>query len=295
MLRPPWAATWHGCWVVFLVAKAVRHNWGEVATMHHSVPVLCHVLGAALAVTACHAQRSEHSVASSVYSRLRNDSFSTTSLSHRRLTLVAFGRTKISDPTIKYFQRKFKGFAVEVFDTPSALGWLRSWNETDALRAFEKLSHDVMRADLFKYVSMYRLGGYYLDVKSGFQEGRDVGCLERLSRDPWFALNRDGRLTTWNMFSVVGSPMFAYVKDAIVEEILHGRTPHGTRFEEKVWDTTGPLALRRHLKRYTARHGGSNTQLSETECLVFDRRGAGASWQDQHSYHKMPDATSVYM
>ena len=65
----------------------------------------------------------------------------------------------------------------------------------------------------------------------------------------------------------------------------------GKIFEDKVLDTTGPVALRRILPRYH----NPNLQPSEKECLVYDIRGAGSSWKDPDSYHKEPSWKSVYV
>ena len=116
-------------------------------------------------------------------------------------------------------------------------------------------------------------------------------CLEKLSKEAWFMLNSGSLIDNWSMFGVRGSAMFEYVKTQLVSEILSGRCPNGTTFDKKVLDTTGPFALRRILPRYHK----PNLQPSEKECLVYDIRGTGSSWNDPDSYHKEPSWKSVYV
>jgi len=214
------------------------------------------------------------------------------------LWLAAFGPSVVDGATRSRFNRAFPASDVTLVDRDVASVLLFGWAHRDTFVAFHKLSHDVMRADLFKYAAMCNAGGYYMDLKSGFKSGKDVGCLKKLSNASWFASNAVGVPTTWNMFAVAGSPIHCYVEHAIAKEVVRGRIPRGERFEEKVWDTTGPRALLRHLKGYGELHGTNYrdyVQNSESACLVYDVRGAGASWGDAESYHKMPDSKPVYL
>jgi len=214
------------------------------------------------------------------------------------LWLAAFGPSVVDGATRSRFNRAFPASDVTVVDRDVASVLLFGWAHRDTFVAFHKLSHDVMRADLFKYAAMCNAGGYYMDLKAGFKSGKDVGCLKKLSNASWFASNAVGVPTTWNMFAVAGSPIHCYVEHAIAKEVVRGRIPRGERFEEKVWDTTGPRALLRHLKGYGELHGTNYrdyVQNSESACLVYDVRGAGASWGDAKSYHKMPDSKPVYL
>jgi hypothetical protein len=212
----------------------------------------------------------------------------------KNLLLIAFGKYN-TDASLDRFKRSFEGYTIRAANLSDAQQMLVVWGEADARKALDKVSHDVMRAGLFRYVAAYHLGGYYMDLKAGFQPRKDVRCLERLSTKSWFALSKSGKLTNWNMFAVRGSPLFAFVKDKIVSEILRGRTPKGKTFEQKAWDTTGPHALKRSLDAYQTRHGAFNAQPSEKSCLIYDVRGAGTSWKDFGFYHSAPDNKSVYV
>lgn len=209
--------------------------------------------------------------------------------------LVGFGASKIGPTVLTRFQRDFSGYTVLKANLARARDLFVEWGELDALQAFDKLSHNVMRADLFKYVALYNTGGFYMDLKAGFQPSQDVRCLERMASTSWFALNRSGKVTTWNMFAVRGSSLFAFVKSHIIADILRGREPRGQTFEQKVWDTTGPAALHRILEAYKKEHGKPNTQPSEAMCLVYDTRGSGASWLDPDSYHAVNSNKNVYV
>ena len=211
----------------------------------------------------------------------------------KNLILIGFGVNSelMAQSEFCRFCNHFNGYNIHIINVKTAREMLEIWGEADALKAFDKVSHNIMRADLFKYISLYHMGGFYIDIKSGFQPGKDVKCLEELSKEAWFMLNSGGLIDTWSMYGVPGSALFKYVKTKLVNEILSGRTPRGQRFDLKVLDTTGPVALRRIIPTYHT----PNLQPSEKECLVYDKRGAGASWHDPGSYHKEPDSKSVYL
>ena len=212
---------------------------------------------------------------------------------NKNLILIGFGANAelMAHSEFPRFSRLFDGYNIHIFDLRTARQMLKKWKEVSGLKAFDKLSHNVMRADLFKYISLYHMGGFYLDIKSGLQPGKDVKCLEKLSKEAWFMLNSGNLIDNWSMFGERGSSLFKYVKTTIVSEILSGRTPNGLRFESKVFDTTGPVALRRIVTKYH----NPNLQPSEMECLVYDVRGAGSSWKDPGSYHNVPFWKSVYV
>ena len=211
----------------------------------------------------------------------------------KNLILIGFGENYKLRAHSEFgrFSLLFYKYNIHFFNLATARKMLKKWKEVSALKAFDKLSHNVMRADLFRYIALYHMGGFYMDIKSGFQPGKDVKCLEKLSKEAWFMLNSGSLIDNWSMFGVRGSAMFKYVKTQLVSEILSGRCPNGLKFEDKVLDTTGPVALRRILPRYH----NPNLQPSEKECLVYDIRGAGSSWKDPDSYHKEPSWKSVYV
>ena len=45
----------------------------------------------------------------------------------------------------------------------------------------------------------------------------------------------------------------------------------------------------------TKRWFGDLLQLTESQCLIYDIRGAGASWLDPTSYHNVHNSVSVYV
>ena len=228
---------------------------------------------------------------------IRNTSVNVTTdhNTNKNLILIGFGTYSELKAHSEFgrFYKHFDGYNIHIFNLKSARQKLVTWQELDALKAFKKLSHDVMRADLFSIVAAYHMGGFYIDLKSGFQVGKDVKCLEKLSSETWFMLNSAGLIDSWNMFSVRGSLLFKHVKTRMVSEILSGRQPKGDKFDLKVLDTTGPLALRRIIPTYNNLKL-EELQPSEEECLVYDVRGAGSSWKDPGSYHKEPVWKSVY-
>ena len=204
--------------------------------------------------------------------------------------LIAFGENyaKKIPQTIEKWAPKFQGYQIHTFDLSEARKSMIKWGEADALRAFDKLNHNVMKADLFRLVSIYNMGGYYIDGDKDFQPGKDVRCLEKLSSKSWFPISPSGNIEQWNLFSTKGSELYKFVITQMVAEILSGRQPIGTTFAQKVFDTTSTVAIRRILKKYP---GELNLQPTEKDCVRY----VGGSWGRPGSYHTMPNDTPVYV
>ena len=173
---------------------------------------------------------------------------------------------------------------------------LTHWRELGALAAFRRLTHGVMRVDLFRLLAMHHMHAYYFDAKSGFQPGKAVECLEALAKGPYLTLNKAGLLTNWHMHGVghteTNDTMFRHIAGGIIADVLScADVARGKTFAERVWALTGPVACRRHLASY---RGTPRLVNAEMDCLVYDVRGAGKSWFDTGSYHKRPRAARLY-
>ena len=90
---------------------------------------------------------------------------------NKNLILIGFGTHSELRALSEFdrFSRHFDGYIIHIFNLTSARRMLETWKEVDALNAFDKLSHDVMRADLFRIIATYHMGGFYIDLKSGVQ------------------------------------------------------------------------------------------------------------------------------
>ena len=90
---------------------------------------------------------------------------------NKNLILIGFGTRSELKALSEFgrFSRHFDGYIIRIFNLTSARQMLETWKEADALNAFDKLSHDVMRADLFRIIAAYHMGGFYIDLKSGTQ------------------------------------------------------------------------------------------------------------------------------
>ena len=185
-------------------------------------------------------------------------------------------------------QLGFAGCAIHYYSSRMRKRALINWGEHDTLRALNSVSHPVMEADIFRITALYHTGGYYIDMKSGFQRGKTWHCLEKFNQKPWVTLTLGGFLSNWLMYSP--APRDKNIKvllDKIVSDVLARVGVAGTNFEQKVWNLTGPQAVARYL-------GNISTAPAEKMCCVYNPSGAAASWGAPNSYHHYPDTFSVY-
>lgn len=165
---------------------------------------------------------------------------------------------------------------------------LAKWQEYKTIHAISRISHPVMAADMFRLAALYNTGGYYMDLKSGFQPHADWRCLAQFAPKIWVTQAAGStKPLNWLMYSTANHSDMRRILDNIVSDVLAGRESTDTRFETRVWELTGPAALRRYL-------GNVSTVPAEEKCCVYDYRGSGTSWSDKASYHSLPDKMSVY-
>lgn len=144
-------------------------------------------------------------------------------------------------------------------------------------------TYGAVRADLFRYLLIYKLGGIYLDLKSTTSrplseslEASDKFVLSGWDRDPrgnysHFGDHREldgiehGEIQQWNIISVAGHPFLR----AVVEEVLwrlrnYRPWQHGVGWRGALV-TTGPipytLSITRLLKEQPYRRVQSNQEL----------------------------------
>ena len=173
---------------------------------------------------------------------------------------------------------------------------LTHWHELGALAAFRRLTHGVMRVDLFRLLAMHHMNAYYFDAKSGFQPSKGVECLDALAKGPYLTLNQAGVLTNWHMHGVghtkSNSSMFRHIADGIIADVMRcAEVGRGKTFQARVWALTGPIACARHLDSFP---GTPRLVNAERDCLIYDIRGSGRSWYDTGSYHKWPQSAHLY-
>jgi mannosyltransferase OCH1-like enzyme len=158
------------------------------------------------------------------------------------------------------------------YDDDDIVDFIRANYPAPVLESFLRIDarYGAARADLFRYLLMYKVGGVYLDIKSG--AGRpfdsvlraDDRCVlsywnESSTASGWgkhYEL-RDiaaGELQQWHIICAPGHPFLKAVIDTVLANIdtytpsLHGVGKNG------VLRVTGPIAYTRAIHRILAQH-----------------------------------------
>lgn len=158
------------------------------------------------------------------------------------------------------------------YDDDDILRFIRDHYPPAVLEHFLRIDarYGAARADLFRYLLMYKVGGVYLDIKSGAARPFD----SVLQPDDQFVLSywnqsnaasgwgqhyelRDiaaGELQQWHIICAPGHPFMKAVLDTVLANIdtyvpsLHGVGKNG------VLRVTGPIAYTRAIHRILAQH-----------------------------------------
>jgi mannosyltransferase OCH1-like enzyme len=164
------------------------------------------------------------------------------------------------------------GWEYRFYDDDDILAFIRENYPATVLARFLRIDprYGAARADLFRYLLMYKVGGVYLDIKSGAQQPFDsvLRAGDRFVMSYWNDSNaaegwgqhyelRDiaaGELQQWHIICAPGHPFMKAVIDTVLANIdtylpsLHGVGKNG------VLRVTGPIAYTRAIHKLLAQH-----------------------------------------
>jgi mannosyltransferase OCH1-like enzyme len=164
------------------------------------------------------------------------------------------------------------GWEYRFYDDNDIFSFIRDNYPATVLARFLRIDprYGAARADLFRYLLMYKVGGVYLDIKSGAQQPFDsvLRAGDRFVLSYWNESNaaagwgqhyelRDiaaGELQQWHIICAPGHPFMKAVIDTVLANIdtylpsLHGVGKNG------VLRVTGPIAYTRAINRILAQH-----------------------------------------
>jgi len=162
------------------------------------------------------------------------------------------------------------GWEYRFYDDDDILSFIRANYPAAVLNHFLRIDarYGAARADLFRYLLMYKVGGVYLDIKSGATRSFDsvLRAEDRFLLSGWSdALKqygshwelRDiatGEFQQWHIICTPGHPFLKAVIDTVLANIdtyvpsLHGVGKNG------VLRVTGPIAYTRAIHRILAQH-----------------------------------------
>jgi mannosyltransferase OCH1-like enzyme len=164
------------------------------------------------------------------------------------------------------------GWEYRFYDDEDIVRFVRDNYPAAVLERFLRIDarYGAARADLFRYLLMYKVGGVYLDIKSGATHPFEsvLRADDRFVLSYWNASNtangwgqhyelRDiaaGELQQWHIICAPGHPFMKAVIDTVLANIdtyvpsLHGVGKNG------VLRVTGPIAYTRAIHRILAQH-----------------------------------------
>lgn len=164
---------------------------------------------------------------------------------------------------VSKISRTNKNWKVMFFDDAGIVKFLREEYSDAVVSAFLRIdsSYGAARADLFRYLALYKLGGAYIDIKSSIDQPLDSWIKpedefiiaqwssEHLSRFPGTGVHRKinhvegGEYLNWFMFSRREHPFLRHTIDSVLKNLreyspfLHGL---GKR---AALNATGPVAF----------------------------------------------------
>jgi mannosyltransferase OCH1-like enzyme len=182
------------------------------------------------------------------------------------------------------------GWEHRLYDDRPAEGFIADHYGAEMLRDYLSIdrSYGAARADLFRYLVIYRLGGVYLDLKSGFLKPID----SVVNQDDSFIISQwrnaegephegnglhadlaevsGGEYQQWHVIAAPGHPFLKRVIDHVVAGIRGYRARKGTVGWKGVLNLTGPVAytqaiapiLEQHPHRRIANEQIINLQFS---------------------------------
>ena len=185
---------------------------------------------------------------------------------------------------VEHIRRNNPGWEHRLYGAENMVAFIRDHYDPRVLEYFERINpvYGVARADLFRYLLMYQLGGVYLDIKSSLQRPLDVV----LRADDQYLLSRwhnkpgeefagwglhpeigdiDGEFQQWHIVAARGHPFLR----AVIERVLRNIARYNPVLDGQGWigvmRVTGPiaytLAIRPLLPRYRHRIVDAQTEL----------------------------------
>lgn len=188
------------------------------------------------------------------------------------------------ESNVEHIRRTNPGWEHRLYGAEEMVAFIRRHYDARVLRYFQRINpaYGAARADLFRYLLMYQVGGVYLDIKSTLQRPLD----EVLRADDRYLLSHwknkpgqeferwglyselgdgDGEFQQWHMVAAAGHPFLR----AVLGRVLRNIARYNPVLDGEGWigvmRATGPiaytLAIRPLLARYPHRIVDAQAEL----------------------------------
>jgi len=165
-------------------------------------------------------------------------------------TYKNFDLPKSLSDNIKYIKELNPTFEYRFYDDDDCISFIRENYDSETLELYLSINNKYgqARADFFRYLLMYKVGGVYLDIKSGMDRPlddiilpNDEYILTHWDRNDWadeigYAL---GEFQNWHIICVPNHPFLEKVIDEVKNNIRNYISGVG---KESVLRLTGPIA-----------------------------------------------------
>jgi hypothetical protein len=166
------------------------------------------------------------------------------------------------------------GWDFRLYDDAACAAYIAEAYGADMLRLYHRISplYGAARADLFRYLLVYREGGMYLDVKSRITRplddvlrADDAYVLSNWNYPPDHAygdygIHNDlahlpgGEFQQWHVIAAAGHPFLAAVIDTVTDRIQRYRPWRNGSGKPAVLRITGPIAYTLAIAPLLGRH-----------------------------------------
>lgn len=177
------------------------------------------------------------------------------------------------------------------FDDDMIETFIQEEYDKDTLTLFQKLNVGAAKADLWRYMIMYKRGGVYLDVDSDIltsldpllNSGADVVLAAEPAPSSFFV--------QWALIAKPGHDIFRLAVELALFNIKHEHHPHD------VHKATGPAVLTQAIEEYIHQQGLTGIHFCEEDYAPFLKfkqggliveDGSGEYWMDRQR------KTSIY-
>jgi len=153
-----------------------------------------------------------------------------------------------------------------LYDDADCLRFIRENYDTKVLRSFQAIdpAYGAARADLFRYLLLYKVGGVYLDIKSGCRKPLNLFLREddELLLSHWQdpkdgyhpELGISAEFQQWHIMARAGHPFLSAVISHVLDNLGNYDPLKDGVGKEAVLKTTGPIAYTRAIEPLLQHH-----------------------------------------
>lgn len=176
-----------------------------------------------------------------------------------KIIYQTFGTKHLPAPladNVEYIKNLNPSWEHVLFDDQDIVSFIRSEYGTEILELYFRINekYGAARADLFRYLVIYRFGGVYLDIKSRMLKSLDdiIKPSDKFLLSRWGDIDISehgelrhipgGEFENWHVIGIKGHPFLRHVANAVFDNIESYRPWRQGVGKNAVLRVTGPVA-----------------------------------------------------